>query len=172
MRIPSTAEFLDPSLYRRAARKIRRMISDTMPHRSGDYEDRLRLERNTYKDCPDVHNLPEIFHYWSNKYLLPKALQLGFDHPDEFFALHLQEAGFREGHKPPRFVSIGAGNCDTEVRVAKRLRDRGLEAFTIECIDINPAMLERGRKMAEREGVAPFVLMTQADFNDWRPSSQ
>ena len=172
MRIPSTAEFLHPSLYRRAARKIRRMISDTMPHRSGDYEDRLRLERNTYKDCPDVHNLPEIFHYWSNKYLLPKALQLGFDHPDEFFALHLQEAGFREGHKPPRFVSIGAGNCDTEVRVAKRLRDRGLEAFTIECIDINPAMLERGREMAQREGVAPFVLMTQADFNDWRPSSQ
>jgi SAM-dependent methyltransferase len=169
MRIPSPLEFLDASLYRRAARKIGNIVRHTIVGGSSNYESRLRSEQDAYKDCLDVNNLPEIFHYWSNKYLGPKIAQFGFNHPDEFFALYLQRAADRGVHSPPRFVSIGAGNCDTEVRVAKLLRNRGLGSFTIECIDINSAMLERGRQMAEGEGVSPFIVTTRADFNRWRP---
>jgi SAM-dependent methyltransferase len=172
MRIPSTAEFLDLALYRRAIRKVGNMVHETIGHRSNNYKNRLRSEQDTYKGCTDVHNLPEIFHYWSNKYLRPKIAQLGFNHPDEFFALYLRRAVLVEDHKPTAYLSIGAGNCDMEVRVAKRLRDGGLTTFAIECIDINSAMLKRGREMADREGVSAFIVTTQADFNEWRPNRQ
>ena len=117
--------------YPGAACDVPSVIYQFSRHLKPDWSRRFgsQQEIRNYRDVANVHELPDIFHYWSNKYLRPKAVQLGFDHPDEFFALHLQEAGVREGPKPPRFVSIGAGNCDTEVRVAKRLRDRGTLAL-------------------------------------------
>jgi len=172
MRIPSISELGHPSFYRRAFRKVGNTLHHGLSRRSSNYENRLRSEENTYKDCADVHALPQIFHYWSNKYIRPKTARLGFNHPDELFAIYLQRAASCEGHEPPRYVSIGAGNCDTEVRVAKLLRDRGLKTFTIECIDMNSSMLGRGREMAAREGVAPFVITTRADFNTWRPTQK
>jgi SAM-dependent methyltransferase len=172
MRIPSTRELLDPSFYRRALRRVGYAIRRPIPNGQGDYENRLHAEQNAYTDCVDVHNLPAIFHYWSNTHLRPKLLQFGFDQPDGFFALYLERAAARCSQSPPRFVSVGAGNCDTEVRVAKLLRDRGLAAFTIECVDINAAMLKRGRELAEREGVSSFVVPTRADFNEWRPGGE
>jgi SAM-dependent methyltransferase len=64
-------------------------------------------------------------------------------------------------------VSIGAGNCDTEIRVAKLLRAAGLERFVIECLDINPHMLERGRAMARRERLGAHLAFVEGDFNSW-----
>ena len=169
MRIPSTRDLLDPSFYRRALRKVGYPIRRPVVNGEGDYENRLQAEQNVYRDCVDVHNLPEIFHYWSNTHLRPKLKQFGFNHPDEFFAVYLERAAARCSQTPTRFVSVGAGNCDTEVRVAKLLRERGLEAFTIECIDINSPMLERGLELAEQEGVSSYIVPTRADFNKWRP---
>ena len=137
--------------------------------RSDDsYAARLRSEIETYRDCVDVNDLPQIFHYWSNKYLAPKFAKLGFSHPDEFFAKYLHESAPQVGG-PAAFASVGAGNCDTEVRVAKLLRHRGLANFTIECLDINADMLKRGRDLADAEGVGDAVLFTEADFNRWSP---
>ena len=68
----------------------------------------------------------------------------------------------------PRFISIGAGNCDTEVRVAKLLKAQGLADFVIDCLDHNPYMLQRGRELAEAESVADCVGFIEGDFNRWR----
>ncbi len=46
-----------------------------------------------------------------------------------------------------RFASLGCGNCDTEVRVACLLIERGVQAFTIDCVDINEAMLRRSNQL-------------------------
>jgi len=173
MRIPSATELLDPSFYKRALRRIGNIGGHPVPEGSpSDYENRLQREQTNYKDCLNVNNLPEIFHYWSNEYLGPKIAQFGFNHPDDFFARYLAKAAASQDHGAPRFVSVGAGNCDTEVRVAKLLRERGLGSFTIECLDINSAMLERGRQMAEQEGVSEFIATTRADFNKWRPGQE
>jgi len=172
MRIPSTRELLDPSFYRNALRRVGNAIKRPTADGQSDYENRLHTEQNAYRECVDVHNLPAIFHYWSNTHLRPKLLQFGFDHPDDFFARYLERAAARCSLSPPRFVSVGAGNCDTEIRVARLLRDRGLAAFTIECVDINAEMLGRGRELAEREGVSSFVIPIRADFNEWRPDEE
>lgn len=69
-----------------------------------------------------------------------------------------------------RFASLGCGNGDTEVRVAALLVERGVRDFTIDCIDINEAMLERARERADDARVAAQIRTVVGDFNTWRPA--
>lgn len=32
-----------------------------------------------YREVTNVHDLPNIFHYWSNKHLLPQLRRFGFE---------------------------------------------------------------------------------------------
>lgn len=141
------------------------------PGRS-EYLDRLAAETRIYKDVVDINVLPAIFHYWSNKYLRPMLEEYGVSNPDQFFAKYLRASAERLGTRCPTFVSIGAGNCDTEVRVAKLLSNAGLRQFTIDCLDMNPHMLARGVDMAAREGVAEHIVPVNADFNEWRATRE
>lgn len=133
-----------------------------------EYAKRIASEQQIFADQVEVHDLPQIYHYWSNKFLRPMLEPFGFTNPDELYALHLQRAHQAAKTRPARFVSLGCGNCDTEVRVAKMLVERGVTGFTIECVDINADMLARGREMAEREGVAAQIVTVCKDFNEWR----
>jgi len=135
-----------------------------------NYESRIAAEIRTFTDDVVVHELPPIFHYWSNKYLLPKIEAFGFSHPDDFFAKQLAARMRESGHVGVhQFISIGAGNCDTEVRVAKALLADGFDSFSIECLELNPSMLERGRAYAQEQGVARHVHPIAGDFNQWTP---
>lgn len=136
------------------------------------YSAKLAAETLVYKDVANINVLPGIFHYWSNKYLRPMIEEFQFSSPDQFFAKHMLESATRTSEARPRFVSIGAGNCDTEIRVAKLMREACSANFTIECLDMNPHMLARGRTMAEQEGVSDFLEFTEGDFNEWRPSTR
>ena len=144
----------------------------TLSHESLTYEERLARENEIFADQAQVHDLPEIFHYWSHRYLLPILQSFDSQHPEDFIALHLFESARRCGSARPRFVSIGCGNCDAEVRIAQGLQRRGLSDFTLECLDINPAMLERGRQLAAEAGLADHVLPMLGDFNRWAPVGQ
>lgn len=139
---------------------------ESAPH----YMTRLEQELAIFADCLDVNALPEIFHYWSDGYIRPMLEEVGVSNPDQFFAQYLARSAAATGASAPEFVSIGAGNCDTEVRVAKLLRAQGLERFVVHCLDINPAMLERGMKLAADEGMAAHLRPLQGDFNRWRPT--
>ena len=136
-------------------------------HLTRRYAGRLKAEAGVFSDMAEVHDLPPIFHYWSNTYLRPMLEEHGFSNPDEFFAKFLSEGAARSGARVPTFLSVGSGNCDTEVRVAKLLRERGLVDFTIECLDLNASMLRRGLEMAQREGVAAHIHTVEGDFNRW-----
>jgi SAM-dependent methyltransferase len=136
--------------------------------RAPSYEARVGAETAIFAEQIDVHELPSIFHYWSNKYLRPIQESFGFSNPDEFFANYLARAFSHRADDVAHFVSIGAGNCDSEVRMARALKQRGIEDFIIECIDINTAMLDRGRRLAYEAGVQEQVIPLQGDFNSWR----
>lgn len=136
------------------------------------YQARLAAETRVYKDVEDINVLPHIFHYWSNRYLRPMLEEYGCSNPDQFFAKYFRESANRCGDEAPVFISIGAGNCDTEIRVAQLMRNSGLSDFVIECLDMNPHMLQRGREMAEREGVAANIAFVEGDFNTWKATKQ
>lgn len=108
-----------------------------------DYQQRVSKELEIFQDQVDVNALPDIFHYWSNKYLRPMLEAYGYSHPDAFFAHYIRQcvAGSEE---VGTIISLGSGNCDTEVRVARILFDQGVRNFRIQCLDMNPAMLQRG----------------------------
>ncbi|HWD98697.1 MAG TPA: class I SAM-dependent methyltransferase [Bryobacteraceae bacterium] len=138
-----------------------------MASAANDYSAALAAERRAYDDCANVHDLPPIFHYWSQTHLAPLFETFGFTSMDDFFIQSLSNACLLSDR--PCFASIGAGNCDLEVRVASALLARGHDGFTIECVDLNPAMLERGRALASKTGVQERLLFTEADLNQWRP---
>jgi SAM-dependent methyltransferase len=136
-----------------------------------EYERKIRQELETYQDKTTVHDLPAIFHYWFNRHVGPLCRQAGILGVEEYFASHLLQSAAHTGSARPRFLSVGSGNCDTEVAVAVLLRQRGCRDFTVECLEINPAMLQRGRQMAAEQQVEPHLRFTEADFNTWTAGS-
>jgi SAM-dependent methyltransferase len=137
-----------------------------------DYSARIAAEQNVYNNCLNVHALPEIFHYWSNRYLRPKAERFGFPSPNGMFDKYLEIQCRETSNRPCRFISIGAGNCDAEISAAATLRQKGLERFDMDCLELNAIMIERGRAAAEEHGVADNFHFIQGDFNDWQPAQE
>jgi SAM-dependent methyltransferase len=161
---------------RRAASKAYRLTRSMFEDRQTadtDYAQRIANEKAAFAACSNVHELPEIFHYWSNKHLAPpKFHPFGITDPEQFFFLYTQKFHAANNGSPMKMVSIGAGNCDMEARLARRLLDSGIDNFTIECMDINEAMLERGKQHALSLGVEHCIKPLCADFNEWVPRQQ
>lgn len=132
-----------------------------------EYRDRVQAEQVFFQGCEDVHELPDIFHYWSLKYLRPKLTEAGIRGVREFFEDEM--ARLCAKGQASRFVSLGSGNCDYEIGMAAALRSAGYEDFVIECVDMNPAMLERGGAAAREQGLQALMQFVQGDFNDWNP---
>lgn len=131
------------------------------------YSERLASEVEIFTGQEEVHDLPPIFHYWSHTYLLPMQQAMGFCGPDDFYVQHLQASARRSGSGAPRFLSVGSGNCETEVRVAALLRSAGLTDFRIDCLELNATMRERGQRIASEAGLGAVVIPVEADFNTW-----
>jgi SAM-dependent methyltransferase len=132
-----------------------------------DYDRKMRQELSTFEQRVNVHDLPEIFYYWFNTHILPMCEAAGFTGVVDFFASELMASSARTGSARPRFLSLGAGNCDTEIAVAALMRQRGCQDFSIECVEINPAMLQRGKELAAERGLLDVLQFTQSDFNAW-----
>ncbi len=161
---------LGPWLARMAARvraRWRRVLPPSL--RGNDYAERLRAEQAIFASQVDINNLPGIFHYWSDGHMRPMFEEVGFSHPEGFFAHFLGEAIARRGDGVAKIASVGAGNGDTEARIARRLLDAGHRDFVIECLDINADCLARAEALAQAEGLSPWVRTTRLDFNHWRP---
>ena len=142
-----------------------------MPHDLASYAARLAAEMRFYRHDEEVHELPEIFHYWSNRYIKPKLEAFGFDSPDAMFRKYVREQ-CGAGPGPRRFLSIGAGNCDLEIGIALDLRASGFDGFVIDCVDLNAEMLERGRVAAREAGVENGLNFIEADLNLWTPEHE
>ena len=137
------------------------------------YKEKIQNEINFYKDCDNVHELPDIFHYWSNKYLLPKLKPFGFTNPDDFFVFHCKKyCQDNPALKIIRITSIGSGNGELEVSIAVNLAKENMTNFVIECVDINQYMLERTLTLAKEKEVEQYIKINQADFNKWLPKKK
>jgi SAM-dependent methyltransferase len=139
---------------------------------SMDYATRVTNETRLYRDLVEIHGLPEIFHYWSNRYVRPKLEAFGFSTPEQMFRKYIVEQCLRHQERPKRFVSLGSGNCDLEIGLARELRTQGHSDFVIDCIDLNGTMLERGRSAAASHGVEAHLNFVQADLNEWKPDEK
>lgn len=131
------------------------------------YQEKLDQERAFYARVENVHELPGIFHYWSNRYLRPKLESFGFSSPENMLHAQALEAWRDREGQSLRILSIGAGNGDLEISILDRLKRQGATDFRCDCIELNPDMIERGRRAAESKNLAHNLRFVQADFNDW-----
>ncbi len=88
------------------------------------------------------------------------------------FRTYLRQRCNRDPHRAMRFISLGAGNCDLELRLAVELRAQGHAKFTIDCLDLNRAMLERGRCAARDAGLDGQLTFAQGDLNAWNAAHE
>ena len=137
-----------------------------------EYRAKIEQELAIYEKQEKVHDLPEIFHYWSNKFLFPIVKNAGFTSVNNFFSSTLYESWKKTNIVRPYFLSIGAGNCDLEIDLAKELLEFGCNDFIFECLELNPVMLERAFANAEKSGVQNHMKFTQTDFNTWIPTRE
>src|SRR5262245_6867665 len=93
------------------------------------YQARIAEEVKVFAGNEEVHNLPPIFHYWSNKYVRPRLRSLGIGGSMELFADALREQCEIQRDRAVRFASVGSGNCDQEIQFAAGLRARGHHSF-------------------------------------------
>jgi len=141
-----------------------RRRSDPQPSHSP----RLDREIEVYRDIENVHDLPAIFHYWSAKHLAPILEACGLEGVEDFFVDRVARRCATVS-RIVRVVSVGAGNCDFEVNLAERLRSRHVTNFRMECVDLNPHMLERGRALAETKKLSDLFQFVESDVASWRP---
>ena len=136
------------------------------------YSEKFSAELSRFENVENVHALPDIFHYWSGKYLFPKLRALGFDSLAGFFVHYISESCNRRKADISKIVSLGAGNSDFEVDLARRLRGSGTNNFHFVCLEMNGSMLERGKTLAASSGLSEHFSFTECDLNNWTPEHQ
>jgi len=130
--------------------------------------ERVAGEIATYTGCEEVHDLPPIAHYWSNRYLVPMIQTLGFPNVTDMFRHYIRTAI----HNAPdrcAILSVGAGAGSTELALVRSLLDEGLRNFRFECLDINPDSLQRGARRSAELGVQDWISFREFDVNSWNP---
>ena len=149
---------------------LRRCLHSIWPR--SRYAHRVQQELETYNAIENVHDLPAIAHYWSEKYVAPLFRPFGFANSIEFFRSYVARICGERPAETVAILSVGAGNCASEINIAEWLRETGIENYRFECVDINPALLKRGASLAEAKGLARYFTFSSFDLNAWRPSGQ
>jgi SAM-dependent methyltransferase len=146
---------------------VRRFVHTLVP--SLRYASRVQNEINTYTGIENVHDLPAIAHYWSEKYVIPMLAPFGFRNSVEFFRTYIAQVCVNKT-EVARILSVGAGNCATEINIAEWLRERGIENYAFDCVDINAEVLKRGQISASEKGLADRFVLGTFDINTWKPA--
>jgi SAM-dependent methyltransferase len=128
---------------------------------------RLEQEIANFETVTNVHDLPAIFHYWARNFLQPKCEVLGIPDLTEFFARYARAACRAQPTRPCYLVSLGVGNCETEVAIAEQLLASHTTNFVLVCVDLNPHMLARGRDLASAKGVTQHLQFVESDIKGW-----
>ncbi len=133
----------------------------------GELGRRLEQEIEHYRAVENVHDLPRIYHYWSEKYLRPVLAACGIEGIDAFFLDHILSACRTQPGGLVEIASIGSGNGDLEVRLARAARARGAQNFRFRCFELNPHMIARGRALAIAEDVADQLEFVRTNIDHW-----
>jgi len=134
------------------------------------YDSRVASEQRFFTEPGAASELPEIYQYWSNNFLRPRLARAGFDGPLDMFRRLLSEAYVNSARIERRFLSIGSGNCLTEIALAEHLLQRGQPDFVFECFELNPVLVAQGNTYARDRGVSRQIAIVETDVNSWSPS--
>ena len=134
------------------------------------YDDMVQKELEIYKNNKNVSaDLPDIFHYWSNKFLkdMYSIIDSKIHDTKSFYSYYIEKLS----HKETVYIaSFGCGNCNVEIDIAKYLLKDGVSNFEFHCIDINIDMLNRGRENCEKNNLLDKFKFIKSDIKTWESS--
>ena len=135
-----------------------------------DYSTRAEAQIRQYEAQPEIHDLPAIFHLWSNSFLTLRMRSVfGTSDTAAFYAGFILESFERTGIR--RVLSVGAGDASIEISAANAVRARGAGAFRIDCLELSPVLVERAEHSIRQNGLAQEVLPQVCDINQWQPDA-
>lgn len=121
------------------------------------------------RNVADIQELPDIFHYWSNKFLLPLITEIfGVSNVFELYSKYFAD-GLMKINQSNLLLSIGCGDCSFETGVAQDLLKKGVTDFTFECLDISPALVKKSQERVIALGLKNHFIINQVDINFWEP---
>lgn len=129
------------------------------------YESRIAAQIAQFAKTVNMHDLPDIFHVWSNEHLAP-GLKEVFNITsiyDLYVEAYIEAA---PPGLPGRILSIGCGDGQIEIEVAKGLISRGFMDFKILCADLSPSLLENLTRAAAKHQLSGHLLPVTADLNN------
>ena len=127
-------------------------------------------ELEIYKNNKNISaDLPDIFHYWSNKFLknMYSVIDSKIHDTISFYSYYVKKLAYKE---TIYIASFGCGNCNVEIDIAKFLLKDGVSNFEFHCIDINEDMLKRGKEACEKQGLLDKFKFVESDIKIWSPS--
>lgn len=128
------------------------------------YEDKLQEQIEQYRETEQMHDLPEVFHLWSENYVRP-GLRAVFDADDRnSFYAEAFIASAKYNTDEPYFLSLGCGDGAIEIGIARTLRDRGIRNFHFICYDLSEILLSRFRNKMSSDLAEHFDLVA-GDLN-------
>lgn len=128
------------------------------------YEKRIEEELRIFNKTKNVHDLPEIFHYWSNKYLKPKINALGIEDIVSLFSDKVRELS--KTSDVVHVASLGAGDCEFEFSIVKRLIEQNVLNINFCCYEINNELLQKAKIKSQSNGFANYMDFQCCDINN------
>lgn len=136
------------------------------------YEIRLVEQMNQYESGDQIHDLPDIFHVWSEKHLQPKMNKvLGCSKVVDFYVNSIVDV-FSSTNAPRSLISIGSGDCALEISIATDLISKGYCDFAIDCLEVSDNLISTGRSRIEHLGLSKYFNLMTVDINKWNPSPE
>lgn len=129
-----------------------------------DYETMVEAQIQQYREVKNIHDLPDIFHYWSNRYLRPRLNAVhGVDSVVDFYAQNFLKTA--EKAKGAQFASIGSGDSTLELSIINRLVDLGANDFNIDCFELSPHLIAMGKEASSSLGLTQYIKFFEIDIN-------
>jgi 2-polyprenyl-3-methyl-5-hydroxy-6-metoxy-1,4-benzoquinol methylase len=128
-----------------------------------DYKAKVASQIAQYSETINIHELPEIFNFWSSNYLVP-AVQAVFA-SNSVNDVYVSACMYVYRGRFLTILSIGCGDGSIEIDIAKELIARGVVDFSITGADLSPILLERFRKKVEEFQLERYFLIVESDLN-------
>lgn len=139
------------------------------------YDERVKQQIAQFADLGALWRPGNIAGYWGRTHIAPRiAAVFGVQGATRLYETKLAECIIRTAPtgKIARFVSIGSGDCQLEINLARHLKAAGHGPFVLVATDLSPVRLERARLAAQTAGVLDCFEMLVVDLNDFKFDTQ
>lgn len=128
-----------------------------------DYADRVRAQIDQYAETVNMHDLPDIFHFWSHNYILPAMGEVFGS--NRVIDVYLSACLLVPRDGTLSILSIGCGDGSVEVELAQELLKSGIDDFMIIGADLSPILLDHFRNKVAEQKLGRYFSVIEADLN-------